>query len=320
MNVFRLARNVLASAIVTSCLLGGPLAAQPADTLVLTSLQSTYSLTSALALNTSIHVENAPMDGARMAAQERVLFDADLDDLFSAADAVVTIARVWRDDRLYQAARARNIRIVRIDAARPWDEGAAPVGLRKRPCSQMRGVDNNQCTDEISPFVWLSIANGVRMAENIAADLTRLSPEDAEKIQMNMAELVSRLRALKSEYDNRFVFLPDPRVFALAGEFVYLFGEMGIFVDGTFTKEDVRWTEDDLQAFENYLTASGPTVVVHKWEPSQPILDVITRAGGKLVILDSGDPGLVIDGHLDSDGHLRILRSNFDTLLVALSE
>jgi ABC-type Zn uptake system ZnuABC Zn-binding protein ZnuA len=320
MSSIRLIVSVFASSIVISCLMGGSLAAQPTDTLVLTSLQSTYSLTSALAMDTSIRVENAPMDGTRMAAQERALFDADLDDLFSSADAVVTIARVWREDRLYQAARARNIRIVPSDAARPWDDSAAPVGLRKRPCSEMRGVDNDQCTEEISPFVWLSIANGVRMAENIAADLTRLAPEDAKKIQMNLAELIGRLRALKSEYDNRFVLLPDPRVFALTDEFVYLFGEMGIFVDGTFTKEDVRWTEDDLQAFENYLTASGPTVVVHKWEPSQPILDVITRAGGKLVILDPGDPGLEVDGRLASDGYHTILRSNFDALLAALSD
>jgi len=320
MNVIRMTASVLASVIALVFLLGGPVVAQQSDPLVLTSLQSTYSLTSALAQNTNIRVENAPMDGARMAAQERALFDADLDSLFGSADAVVTIARVWRDDRLYQAARARNIRIVPIDAARPWDEGAAPVGLRNRPCSEMRGTENDQCTDELSPFVWLSIANGVRMAENVAADLARLAPGEAEKIQLNLAALVGQLRALKSEYDNRFVLLPDPRVFALADEFVYLFGEMGVFVDGTFTKEDVRWTEDDLLAFENYLAASGPTVVVHKWEPSQPILDVMTRAGGKLVILDPGDPGLELDDRLDPDGYLTILRSNFDTLLTALSE
>ena len=320
MIVVRFTAHVIASVVVLFGLMAMAVAAQQTGPLVLTSLQSTYSLTSALAQDTSVRVENAPMDGARMAAQERVLFAADLDDLFSSADAVVTIARVWREDRLYQAARSRNIRIVPIDAARPWDEGAAPVGVRTRPCSQMRGADNNPCTDEMSPFVWLSIANGVRMAENIATDLVRLAPEDAEKIQMNLSALVDRLRVLKSEYDNRFVLLPDPRVFALADEFVYLFGEMGIFVDGTFTKEDVRWTEDDLQAFENYLAASGPTIVVHKWEPGQPILDVITRGGGKLVILDPGDPGLVIGDRLDSDGYQTILRNNFDALLAALSE
>ena len=310
---------VLAFAMVVFSLVGGPVAAQESGPLVLTSLQSTYSLASALAEGTNIRVENAPSDGARMAAQERALFDADLDELFASADAVVTIARVWRDDRLFQAARARNIRVVPIDAARPWDEAAAPVGLRKRPCSELSGAEDAPCTDEISPFVWLSISNGVRMAENIAADLERLAPEAATKIQMNLVALIGRLRTLKSEFDNRFVLIPDPRVFALADEFVYLFGEMGIFVDGTFTKEDVRWTENDLQAFENYLAASGPTVVVHKWEPGQPILEVIARAGGNLVILDPADPGLESEDRLEPDGYLTILRSNFDALLAAFA-
>ena len=311
---------IFVSAMFLVLAFGAPSAAQEDGPLVLTSLQSTFSLTSALAQGTSIRVENAPPDGARMAAQERALFAEDLDELFASADAVVTIARVWRSDRLYQAARARNIRVVPIDAARPWDEEAAPVGLRTVPCSHVAWAQDVQCTDEISPFVWLSISNGVRMAENIAADLERLVPDDAAAIQVNLAALVAELRALKSEYDNRFALLPDTRVFALAGEFDYLFGEMGIFVDGYFTKEDVRWTESDLEGFEDYLEQNPAGIVVHKWEPAQPILEAIIRAGGKLVILDPADPGREIDNRLDREGYMSILRSDLDALLDAFAD
>lgn len=307
----------LAAAIVFVGALAGKSIAQETGLLVLTSLQATYSLTSSLAEGTNIRVENAPADGSRMAAQERALFSANLDDLFVDADAVVTIARVWREDRLYQAARARNIRVVPIDAARPWDEEAASVGLRRVPCSNARWTESIPCTEEISPFIWLSISNGVRMAEHIATDLARLSPNDAQAIQRNLDALLIELRMLKSEYDNRFAFVSDLRVFALASEFVYLFGEMGIFVDGTFTKEDVRWTEDDLQGFENYLEQSGPTTVVHKWEPSEQIREAISRAGSQLVILDSGDPGSEIEGRLDPGGYVSILRSDLNALLDA---
>lgn len=312
--------RVFVSAIVLACVFGEPLAAQETGPLVLTSLQSTYSLASALTEDTNIRVENAPPDGALMVAQERALFAEDLDALFADADAVVTIARVWRGDRLYQAARARNIRVVPVDAARPWDETAAPVGLRKIPCSNVSWAEDNPCTDEVSPFIWLSISNGVRMAENIASDLARLAPDEAASIRTNLAALVAELRTLKSEYDNRFALLPDTRVFALADEFIYLFGEMGIFVDGYFIKEDVRWTEADLEAFEAYLEQSGSSVVVHKWKPAQPILEAITRAGGKLVILDSADPGRQTNDRLDSDGYLSILRSDLDALLEAFTE
>ncbi len=320
MSKIKIYRCVFASAILVACAFGPPLAAQETGPLVLTSLQSTYSLTSALAEDTNIRVENAPPDGARMAAQERTLFAEDLDELFADADAVVTIARVWREDRLYQAARTRNIHVVPIDAARPWNEAAAPVALRRRPCSNVSWAESTMCTDEISPFIWLSMSNGVRMAENIASDLERLVPSEATTIQSNLLALVAEIRALKSEYDNRFALLPETRVFALAEEFVYLFGEMGIFVEGTFTKEDVRWTEADLEAFEEYIEQSGSIVVVHKWEPAQPIAEAITRAGGKLVILDPADPGREAGDRLDSEGYLSILRSDLDALLNAFAE
>jgi ABC-type Zn uptake system ZnuABC Zn-binding protein ZnuA len=314
-------RKITAAIVLTfGAVFAVPSFAQDGGPLVVTSLQPTYSLTYALAAGTSIRVENAPADGARMAAQERALFDDDLDALFTDTDAVVTIARVWREDLLYPAARDRNIRVVPIDAARPWNEGTTPVGLTRVPCVSVVWAESEACGEDISPFLWLSISNGVRMAEHIAADLERLAPQDTAKIQSNLENLVSELRDLKSEYDNRFALLPDPRVFALADEFVYLFGEMGVFVDGYFPKEDVRWTDEDLAGFEEYLSNGGPSIVVHKWEPTQPIMDAINRAGAKLLILDTGDPGIETDDRLDPNGYVTILRNDLDMLAAALEE
>ena len=312
-------RFPFASLVVAAGLAATAAAAQEDETLVVTALQSTYSLTTDLAEGTSIRVENAPADGAPMAAQERALADEELDALFAETDAVVTIARIWREDPLYRAARARNIRVVPIDAAWPWAEEAAPVALRRTPCSDLEWAEAALCPETYSPYVWLSISNGVRMAEHIAADLARLVPDDADAIRANLADVMGELRQLKSEYDNRFALILDPRVFALADEFVYLFGEMGVFVDGYFTKEDVRWTEEDITGFENYLADGGASVVVHKWEPAQPILDAIGRAGAELVILDTADPGREVEGALDPDGYVTILRNDLDALLAALA-
>ena len=303
------------------CVLGTTARAQGNDVLVVTALQATYSLTSALTVDTSIRVENAPSRGTRMAGQERAFASPALDALFREADAVVTIARVWNQDQLYRAARARNIRVVPIDAARPWDEGAAPVGLRRRPCSKAPwSVDGDTlCVEGMSPFIWLSIANAIRMAENIAADLARLVPQEAAAIDDNLTELIAGLRTLKAEHDTRFAMLTETRIFALADEFVYLFGEMGVFVDGTFTKEDVLWSEADLEGFEQYLAAGGAPVVVHKWEPNQPILDALERAGATLVVLNTADPGIAVDGRLDPTGYMTLVRQNLEDLFRALS-
>ncbi len=296
-----------------------PAMAQDGDLLVVTSLQATYALTSDLVSGTGIRVENAPADGALMADHARILADNDLDALLTDADAVISIVRLWREDPLYAEARARNILVVPIDAARPYDEVTQPVGLRKRPCLAPEWGAAPECVDDFSPFIWFSAANGVRMAENIASDLKRLSPGDAATIDANLALISRELRSLQAEYDSKFAEIPDARIFALADEFVYLFDEMGVYVDGYFTKEDVRWSEADLAGFDAYMKAAGPTVIVHKWEPSEAIKEVIEQNGGKLVILNTMDPGLDVDGRLSPDGYASLLKQDYDSLLAALS-
>jgi ABC-type Zn uptake system ZnuABC Zn-binding protein ZnuA len=311
-------RAVLLAAMAAASIL--PAKAQEDGLLVVTSLQAIYALTSALVEGTPIRVENAPADGALMADHARILADDDLDALLADADAVVSIVRLWREDPLYAEARARNIRVVPIDAARPYDEVTQPVGLRKYPCQPPEWGAAASCPEDFSPYVWFSIANGVRIAENIATDLKRLSPDAAATIDTNLATILRELRTLQAEYDGKFAALADPRVFALADEFVYLFDEMGIYVDGYFTREDVRWSEADLAGFDAYLKEAGPTVIVHKWEPAEPIKAIIEANGARLVILNTLDPGLEVGGRLSPDGYVTLLRQNLDALLAALSE
>ena len=58
---------------------------------------------------------------------------------------------------------------------------------------------------------------------------------------------------------------------------------------------------------------------MHKWEPSEAIKEVIEQNGGKLVILNTMDPGLDVDGRLSPDGYASLLKQDYDSLLAALS-
>jgi len=51
---------------------------------------------------------------------------------------------------------------------------------------------------------------------------------------------------LRGEYQNRLIAGGDDAVFALTGDFVYFTNDLGLYVDGYFIKQDVRWTADDL--------------------------------------------------------------------------
>jgi ABC-type Zn uptake system ZnuABC Zn-binding protein ZnuA len=109
-------------------------------------------------------------------------------------------------------------------------------------------------------------------------------------------------------------------VFALTGDFVYLTNDMGLFVDGYFIKQDVRWTEADLAGLTEHLRSNDIKVVLHKWLPSEAIQNAVHAAGAKLVVLDAGDPGVVVDRSLAVDGLQQVLRQNLEAIYSALQE
>ncbi len=290
--------------------------------LVLTALPVTYSVAKALTKDTGIEVENVPEGGRPMASQQSFFSSQAerLRDQFSRADAVITIGKLWQDDPLFVAARSANIRIVDIDATKPWSEtleGASVVlaPVEDAPWSQESATD----TRTPSIYFWLSPSNGARIADIVAADLMRLAPADAPQIQANLAAYRRNLLGLKREYEVKLAALADITVYALTAELVYLTTDMSVYVDGYFLKQDIRWTDADATAFRQYLQDNGIKVVLHRWEPAEPIKAAIDAAGARLVVLETGDTGIVEEGKLVDDGYTRLLRGNLEALTQALS-
>lgn len=308
--------------LVVAGLLGASTAgAQDEDgILVLTAMPATYSVSHSLAEGTSVIVENLPERGRRMNALLNLLNQsADrYAETLSRADAVVTIGKLWRDDPLFIAARRFNIRVVDIDATKPWSTTLEGISVALEPRTNAPWTETDSTVREPSLHYWLSPANGARMAEIIAADLARLSPDDRSTIEANLADLRRELLGLKVEYELRFAELADVTLFALASEFVYLTSDMGLYVDAWFVKQDIDWTEADLAAFGDYLRDNGIGVVVHKWEPDERIRAAIEGAGARIAILDTLEGGIVEDGRLMPQSYLELLRSNLEALYQAL--
>jgi ABC-type Zn uptake system ZnuABC Zn-binding protein ZnuA len=317
-------RSLVVLWLLFSVVLPGGHAQERPGIRVLTAMQSTYSLASALAGSTSIEVINIPEEGRSTQALDSWLERRGdrLAETFESADAVITIGRTWSGDPLYTATRDYNIRVVNIDASKPWSTTMSGVSLIRRPGSQPSWVkepapDNG---DETASHFWMSYANAIRMADIIASDLKRLVPDAVEQISSNQAELKRQLLAERSALETVLLGLDDNRVFALADEFVYLTNEFGIFVDGYFIRQDIQWTPGDLASFSAYLKDNGIRVVVHKWEPSDEIKAAINAAGARLAVLNTGDPGLEEDSRLAVDGYQRILQQNVRMLIDALAD
>jgi ABC-type Zn uptake system ZnuABC Zn-binding protein ZnuA len=298
-------------------------AQEAAAPLVLTGTQATYSLTTALTRGTPIRVQNVPPDGRQLTLLKDYIsrrMDT-LGPIFAEAMAVVTLTNALPGDPLYRFARDANIRIVDIEAGIPWSLDAPGVALADTPASNVAwGSDPDLAETAVAPYFWLSVSNAIRMGDIIAHDLEALFPDAAAVIAGNLEALKRSLLDLRGEYQDRLIDSGADVVFALTSDFVYLTNDLGLFVDGYFIKQDVRWTEGDLAALTKHLRDNAIEVVIHKWQPSEPIQRAVNAAGARLVVLDAGDPGVVVDRALAPDGLQQTLRKNLEAIVAAAHE
>ena len=291
--------------------------------LVLTGTQATYSLAAALTAGTPIQVQNVPADGRQLALLKDYI-ERRTDSLaptFEAATAVVSLTNALPGDPLYRFARKANIRIVDIEAAVPWSIDAPGVALAEIPASNVAwGSDTDAAQSSVAPYFWLSVSNAIRMGDLIATDLEALFPDQAAAIGANLETLKRSLLALRGEYQGRLIDSGTDVVFALTGDFIYLTNDMGLYVDGYFIKQDVRWTDADLSALTMHLRDNAIKVVIHKWQPSEAIQNAVRAGGAKLVVLDAGDPGVIVERALAKDGLQQILRNNLEAIVAAARE
>ncbi len=302
-------------------------AAEAQDTsgpLVLTGTQATYSLTVALTKGTPITVQNVPADGRQFGLlKDYIQRRTDtLAPTFERATAVVSLTNALPGDPLYRFARDANIKIVDIEAAVPWSFDAPGVALADTPASNVAwgGEDTDPAGTAVAPYFWLSVSNVIRMGDLIARDLEALFPESAAAIGANLETLKRSLLELRGSYQDRIVEAGADVVFALTSDFVYLTNDMGLFVDGYFVKQDVRWTDEDLAALTKHLEDNGIEIVLHKWQPSEAIQKAVSAAGATLVVLDAGDPGVVVDRALAADGLQQVLRKNLEAIVAAAAK
>ena len=295
---------------------------QAAET-ILTGTQATYSLTTALTRDTLIDVVNVPEDGRQMSLLRDYIARRTerLEETFANATAVVSLTNVLPGDPLYRFTRDVNVRVVNIDAALPWSLSRAGVALTDSPVSNVDwGADTDPIDSVVAPYFWLSVSNAIRMGDIIANDLVALFPDARTAIQSNLDDLKRSLLDLRNEYQGRLIEADSDTVFALTGDFVYLTNDMGLYVDGYFIKQDIRWTEDDLAGLTNHLMERDIRVAIHRWMPSEAIQNAVSDAGATLVVLDPADPGMVADRQLVADGLQQILRNNLDAISTALNQ
>ncbi len=282
---------------------------------VVTSLQYTYSLAKALTVGTGIEVVNLFPSRISMTRQESFLKKHEKEklSLVTGADAVISIRYAWPGDPIYPFARKHNIRVLEIDATQPFDPLQSGVALQRKPMAKEDGGG-------VSPYIWLSLSNALKSADLIASDLQRLFPESAIRIAENLTALKRKLFKLKAEYESRLSELDSFEVVALTDLFVYFTENLNIEVIDYLLKPEIHWQDIDLETLEKILVENEIKGVIHTWQPDDGIMEVIRKAGARLIILNPIDQIPGKKAQPEPEDYANLMRKNLEALYQGLKE
>jgi hypothetical protein len=288
-----LSRRTVVSTMLTAPALVVPAAASDlkAAVRVLTAHPAAFSLASTLARNSAITVEAvqpAKLPATRLASYLSGRGKATLDAAAMDADAVITFRSFWPEDPLYPHARRSNIRIVEIDAGRPLDGALNGIAIAE-PSDDSAvyaalGLSPMPATGEGSA-PWLGPGNLGRMADVLAADLSRLDPASAKAIAANLAGLKQALLALKADADMALAEAEDLSAIAISPHFAYLAADLGIDLTASITAAPNEWIPERAARLADWLKSNGVAVVLLDAEPG-PVLSVAFE-GLKPVVLST---------------------------------
>lgn len=285
-------------ALVIACLITVPsMAAEatidpPKPVKVLASLPITYGLADVLLKGTDVKLERAApanLPGTRQVSYFTGRGAPALNTLAQDADAAIGLRSLWADDPLYPVARRSNIRIIEIDTARPVDGGLPGIAVQPG------------ATDGLNSQPWQSSNNMGRMADVMAADLSRLAPSAKSKIDVNLAALKQRLLKLTADSEARLAKADNLSVVSLSDHFAYLISSLNLEVLNTDARPDADWTPQALQKLSADLKGNDVAVVLHHRQPSEAVKTAVTAGGAQLLVLnvDGADPVAELEGNVD---------------------
>ncbi|ANH03407.1 metal ABC transporter solute-binding protein, Zn/Mn family [Shinella sp. HZN7] len=303
---------MLAAPVLVPALAGRAGAATPKPAArVLTAHPAAFSLASALTVNSTIAVEAvqpAKLPATRLAAYLAGRGKAVLEKAAAGADAVITFRSFWPEDPLYPHARRSNIRIVEIDAGRPLDGVLNGIAIADPTddrivyaaldLAPMPGTGEGSAP-------WLAPGNLGRMADVLAADLSRLAPSSAETIAANLAALKQRLLEIKAKADRALAEADDLTAIALSPHFAYLAADLGIDLLASITAAPNEWTQERAEKLADWLAAHDVAIVILDAEPGEHLAKGIEKAGARTVLLsnvgaDSSDIAKVMQSNLEA--------------------
>ena len=180
--------------------------------------------------------------------------------------------------------------------------------------------ESEEESGEENAHIWLSAANAVRMAENLAAAIEEQFPEAANQVAQNLSDLTARLQALDAELKEGLSGLPRRGIITFHEAFPYFAAAYGLQVLAVVNREPGETlTPSQLAALAEAIVELGiPPLFT---EPQYEDLSARTLAaetGARIYTLDPVVTGP--EKNVPPDYYESVMRENMKTLQEALGE
>ena len=173
--------------------------------------------------------------------------------------------------------------------------------------------------EEVNSHLWLDPVRAVRMAENIAAGLVRLMPEDGPVISANLQDYRSRLETLDQQLREGLEDLPRRDIVTFHEAFPYFAAAYGLHVVAVVSKEpgEVLTPAQMSVLVREIIRLGNPPLFV---EPQYTDLSAQTlsrETGSSVWSLDPMVTGP--EENVPFDYYETVMLQNMETLIDALS-
>ena len=180
--------------------------------------------------------------------------------------------------------------------------------------------ESEEESDGENAHIWLSAANAVLMAENLAAAIEERFPKAADQVAQNLSDLTVRLQALDEELKEGLSGLPRRGIITFHEAFPYFAAAYGLQVLAVVNREPGETlTPSQLAALAEAIVDLGVPPLFT--EPQYEDLSARTLAaetGARIYTLDPVVTGP--EENVPPDYYESVMRENMKTLQEALGE
>lgn len=172
---------------------------------------------------------------------------------------------------------------------------------------------------ETNSHIWLDPLRAVRMAENLAAGLIRILPEDEAAITANLSDYRARLEALDSQLRQGLKDLPRKDIVTFHEAFPYFAAAYGLNVVAVVNKEpgEVLTPAQLGELVREIRVLGNPPLFVEPQYTDLSAKTLSAETGAPVYSLDPIVTGPESDVPLDY--YETVMLRNMDTLITALS-